>query len=77
MQNLKRLKMECNIEACEYMQLASEKLEKYESEILKIQSLFLEIDKMNDRNITECRKINTIIGLSGEIRRRVFELSKI
>ncbi len=69
--------MECDIATCEYMQLANEKLEKYESEILKIQNLFLEIDKMNDRNITECRKINTIIGLSGEIRKRVFNLSKI
>ena len=69
--------MECDIDTCEYMQLAAEKIEKYESEILKIQNLFLEIDKMNDRNITECRKIITIIGLSGEIRRRVFELSKI
>lgn len=69
--------MECDIATCEYMQLASEKIEKYESEILKIQNLFLEIDKMNSRNITESRKINTIIGLSGEIRKRVFELSKI
>lgn len=69
--------MECDITNCEYMQLASEKIEKYESEILKIQNLFLEIDKMNSRNITESRKINTIIGLSGEIRKRVFELSKI
>ena len=69
--------MECDIDACEYMQLANEKIEKYESEILKIQNLFLEIDKMNDRNITKSRKIITIIGLSGEIRKRVFELSKI
>lgn len=69
--------MECDISTCEYMQLASEKIEKYESEILKIQNLFLEIDKMNSRNITESRKINTIIGLSTEIRKRVFNLSKI
>ncbi len=69
--------MECNIEACEYMQLAAEKIEKYESEILKIQNLFIEIDEMNSRNIPERRKMTAIVDLSKEIRNRVFELSKI
>lgn len=69
--------MECDINTCEYMQLASEKIEKYESEILKIQNLFLEIDKMHSKKIIESIKINTILDFSSEIRRRVFELSKI
>lgn len=69
--------MECDITNCEYMQLASEKIEKYESEILKIQNLFLEIDKMRSKNIIETIKINTIIDFAEEIRRRVFDLSKI
>jgi hypothetical protein len=69
--------MECDITNCEYMQLASEKIEKYESEILKIQNLFLEIDKMHEKKIIESIKINTIIDFSREIRKRVFELSKI
>lgn len=69
--------MDCDITNCEYMQLASEKLEKYESEILKIQNLFLEIDKMHSKKIIESIKINTILDFSSEIRRRVFELSKI
>ena len=69
--------MECDIDTCEYMQLASEKIEKYESEILKIQNLFLEIDKMQSKKIIETIKINYIIDLSAEIRRRVFDLSKI
>lgn len=69
--------MECDITNCEYMQLASEKIEKYESEILKIQNLFLEIDKMREKKIIDSIKINTIIDFSAEIKRRVFELSKI
>ena len=69
--------MECDITTCEYMQLASEKIEKYESESLKIQSLFCEIDKISNSNIPERRKMNEIVDLSKEIRKRVFELSKI
>ena len=69
--------MECDITSCEYMQLASEKLSKYESESLKIQSLFCEIDKISNSNIPERRKMNEIVDLSKEIRKRVFELSKI
>lgn len=69
--------MECDIDTCEYMQLASEKIEKYESEILKIQELFLLIDEMQSKNIIETIKVNTIIDFAAEIRRRVFELSKI
>ena len=69
--------MECDINTCEYRQLASEKIEKYESEILKIQNLFLEIDKMRSKNIIESIKVNTVIDFAAEIRRRVFELSKI
>ncbi len=59
------------------MQLASEKIKKYESEILKIQGLFCEIDKISSSNIPERRKMNAIVDFSSEIRKRVFELSKI
>ena len=69
--------MECDITSCEYMQLASEKLSKYESESLKIQSLFCEIDKISSSNIPERRKMTAIVDLSKEIRNRVFNLSKI
>ena len=69
--------MECDITSCEYMQLANEKIEKYESESLKIQSLFCEIDKISSSNIPERRKMSAIVDLSKEIRNRVFELSKI
>ena len=69
--------MECDINTCEYRQLASEKIEKYESEILKIQNLFLEIDKISSSNIPERRKMTAIVDLSKEIRNRVFNLSKI
>ena len=69
--------MECDIATCEYMQLANEKIEKYESESLKIQSLFCEIDKISSSNIPERRKMNEIVDLSKEIRNRVFNLSKI
>lgn len=69
--------MECDITSCEYMQLAGEKIEKYESESLKIQGLFCEIDKISSSNIPERRKMTAIVDLTKEIRKRVFELSKI